>query len=603
MNIKRLLAIVLSVVMVLGMVAVPAFAETENDVAEEFEIENSESALIEEVVIDEFVEEDIIDTDITLFGEEDAVAMVGGTPYATIDEAIEAWTNGKTLTLLSDVTLNSVYKFNSTESRTLNLGTYTLTAASGQHAIEIVCNGQSNATYGLIVNADSENPGGISAPGKSCIYYRKSGTTKDRVIIKINGGVFNGSYAVNVYSSNRGTNCPQVSINGGIFNGNVNIRHGKLIASGGIFNGWVNCTGDSTAYRQISGGTFKNWQFMTADASNKFWVGTSQANYDVGVYVDENNYLVVGGSVITNNDNNQFGAHIYDYSKWSSYLKYSSAAENGLYYEDADLVFAEVTSGTIKLYENSNANATASGALTVECAPGAIYSGNVKLSSDTSSFKVILDEDQEYTGVVTQNKENYLVINETIADGRKTITYTQTNDPASTGNEASLTSNGINTMYKYFTDALNYAVGGDTIRLYKDVVYNINTTNEISLLSTDEEIVIDLNGKSLSAADPEIPTFETDKHYILINGKIEGDIVNNGGSIEIDNVEIAGSVVNNSGSTIVTYATIEGDLILNSGSVDVVGGTVIGTLTSSDEHAMNISGGKFTDDPTLFIPE
>lgn len=165
------------------------------------------------------------------------VAKVGDTEYATIDEAIAAWTNGKTLTLLADVTLTDVYKFNSTESRTLDLGTYTLTAASGKHAIEIVCNGQGTATYGLTVKADATNPGGITATGKSCIYYRKSGTTKDRVIIRIDGGIFNGSYAVNVYSSNRGTNCPQVSINGGTFNGNVNVGHGKLIAAGGTFNG------------------------------------------------------------------------------------------------------------------------------------------------------------------------------------------------------------------------------------------------------------------------------------------------------------------------------------------------------------------------------
>lgn len=274
------------------------------------------------------------------------VAQVGDTKYKSIDEAIAAWTNNTTLTLLADVTLSDVIKLSSTEYHTLNLGTYTMTAAAGKHAIEITCNGQGTATYGLIVKADAENPGGITATGKSCIYYRKSGTTKDRVIIRVDGGVFNGSYAINVYSSNRGTNCPQVSINGGTFNGNVNIGHGKLIASGGTFNGWVNCTGDSTAYRQISGGRYKNWQFMTADASNKFWVGTSQANYNVGVYVDDEGYLVVGGPVITEagetfeavvNDN---WANISQYQSHLHYLKYSSAAANGLYYTSTENALA-----------------------------------------------------------------------------------------------------------------------------------------------------------------------------------------------------------------------------------------------------------------------
>jgi len=278
------------------------------------------------------------------------VAKVGNTEYTVIDDAIAKWTNGTTLTLLADVTLSDVFRFPSTESRTLDLGTHTMTAAEGKHAIEITCNGQATATYGLTVKADAENPGGITATGKSCIYYRKSGTTKDRVIIRIDGGIFNGSYAINVYSSNRGTNCPQVSINGGVFNGNVNIGHGKLIAAGGVFNGWINCSGDSTAYRQISGGTYKSWQFMTADASNKFWVGTSLANYNVGLYVDDNGYLVVGGPVITEPGN--FEASSTNYGGWSSYLQYSSAKDNGLYYTSVEEALADnnKTTGAVTVY-------------------------------------------------------------------------------------------------------------------------------------------------------------------------------------------------------------------------------------------------------------
>ena len=63
------------------------------------------------------------------------VAKVGNTEYATIDEAIANWTNGSTLTLLSDVTLSDVVKIKSTEHHTLDLGTYTMTAASGKNAI------------------------------------------------------------------------------------------------------------------------------------------------------------------------------------------------------------------------------------------------------------------------------------------------------------------------------------------------------------------------------------------------------------------------------------------------------------------------------------
>ena len=322
-------------------------------------------------------------------------ATVGNTTYETMEEAIAAWTNNSALTLLRNVTLTDVIKLKSTEHHILNLGTYTLTAASGKNAIEITCEGLSGATYALTVNADATNPGGITANGKSCIYYRKSGTTKDRPIIAINGGVFNGSYAVNVYSSNRGTNCPQVNIAGGTFNGNVNIGHGKLMASGGTFNGWVNCTGDSTAYRQISGGTYKSWLFMTADANNKFWVGTSQANYNVGVYVDDNGYLVVGGPVITE-AGDKFAASSTNYSGWSSYLKYSSAAANGLYYTSVKEAMADnnKTSGVVTVYTDSidmtgityKGTLKITDTLTVTFTEGATVSWSVAADGKTVSY-------------------------------------------------------------------------------------------------------------------------------------------------------------------------------------------------------------------------
>ncbi len=270
------------------------------------------------------------------------VAQVGNTKYATIDDAIANWTNNTTLTLLSDVTLSDVVTLKSTEHHILNLDTYTMTAASGKNAIEVTCNGRSSASYALTINADATNPGGITATGKSCIYYKKSDSTKDRPIIRIYNGVFTGSYSINS-TSNGNTNCPQIWIYGGVFNSYMNLTKNLLQVFGGTFHAKINCTGDQNAYRLIAGGRFtsKSWQFMTADAPNKFavsskmskdnsgnWIGT----YDVGLYVDKEGYLVVGGPVITE-AGDKFEAEPRSYSSWSSYLKYSSAATYGLYYE------------------------------------------------------------------------------------------------------------------------------------------------------------------------------------------------------------------------------------------------------------------------------
>ena len=344
--------------------------------------------------------------------ETTAVAKVGNTEYATIDEAIANWTNGTTLTLLDNVTLSDVVTLKSTESHTLNLGTYTMTAASGKHAIEITCEGRSSASYALTVNADATNPGGINAPGKSCIYYKKSGSTKDRPIILINNGVFTGSYSLNL-TSNGNTNCPQIWITGGTFNSYMNLTKCMLKVSGGTFHAAINCTGDSSAYREIKGGRFKSWQFMTADAANKFWVGSGNGNYDVGVYVDSEGYLVVGGPVIKELSA-KYPAVATNYSKWSTYLKYSSAATYGLFYEDPAMATAKHGTDNVTVWKpavNVDENVEVSGekgeVVLEEIANNTALKGNsekiditlTKVEGTTATYEVTVDPDPNESSV------------------------------------------------------------------------------------------------------------------------------------------------------------------------------------------------------------
>jgi len=131
-------------------------------------------------------------------------------------------------------------------------------------------------------------------------------------------------------------------INGGTFNCSIfGVSKSKLLISGGTFNYIVASQGDSTAYRLISGGTFKAFGYMTADINNtKFWIGTAMGKSDVVVYVDDNGYLVIGGPVVTE-PGTKFKASTARYGVWSSYLKYSSANENGLYYTSVSEAFAD----------------------------------------------------------------------------------------------------------------------------------------------------------------------------------------------------------------------------------------------------------------------
>ena len=277
------------------------------------------------------------------------VAKVGNTEYLDIDEAIANWTNNTTLTLMDNVTLSDVVTIKSTEHHTLNLGTYTLTAAEGKNAFEITaCGTGASERYAITINADATNPGSINAGNKAIVYYDYSKGTAagadDRPIIQINGGVFYGSTAAwgtaGIYfkGGSKARQAATLNISGGEFHCAINGQtKSKLIISGGLFHYSVGSQGDSTANRLISGGTFKTLGFMTADSNNtKFWFGTSMGNSNVGLYINDDNYLVVGGPVITE-FGSQFKAKATNATKWSGYLQYSSAAANGLYYTNAEM--------------------------------------------------------------------------------------------------------------------------------------------------------------------------------------------------------------------------------------------------------------------------
>ena len=291
------------------------------------------------------------------------VAKVGNTEYATIDEAVAAWTNGTTLTLLDNVTLSDVVTLKSTEHRILDLGTYTMYSASNKNAFVIKACGTGDAERTAItINADATNPGGINAGSKCVVYYKYadggiSGT--DRPIIKIEGGVFTGSTSTwgtaGIYTiGTEARKCATLNISGGTFNCSINgSGKSKLIISGGVFNYSVGSQGDKTAYRLISGGKFKTLGFMTADSNNtKFWFGTSMANSNVGLYVDDEGYLCVGGPVITELSP-KYKAVASNATKWSSYLAYSSAATNGLYYTDADAAIKKHGEANVTVYEHA----------------------------------------------------------------------------------------------------------------------------------------------------------------------------------------------------------------------------------------------------------
>ena len=74
------------------------------------------------------------------------------------------------------------------------------------------------------------------------------------------------------------------------------------------------------------------------------------ANSNVGLYVDADGYLVVGGPVITE-VSAKYPAVASNATKWSSYLAYSSAATYGLFYEDAAMAIAKHGEANVTIWE------------------------------------------------------------------------------------------------------------------------------------------------------------------------------------------------------------------------------------------------------------
>ncbi|MBR5563686.1 MAG: hypothetical protein IKW11_05615 [Bacteroidales bacterium] len=269
------------------------------------------------------------------------VAKIGNTEYTSIDEAIANWTNGTTLTLIANVTLSNVIELKSTEYHVLDLGTYTMTAASKKDAIQITAEGRTSASYALDIKADATNPGGIIATGKAVVKTTGKSGVKDRPIIRFYNGVFTGTNVIS-HSGSNGTNCPQFQFHGGVFNGTITANRALIQFYGGTFNGSLMMSVDSSAYALISGGRFKqlNNNYGSALNSDKFTIGSAKGVFDRGVYVDDEGYFVVGGPVITD-FGDMFAAKATNASKAGSYLPYSSAAANGLYYTNAAAAIAK----------------------------------------------------------------------------------------------------------------------------------------------------------------------------------------------------------------------------------------------------------------------
>lgn len=456
------------------------------------------------------------------------VAKVGSTEYATIDEAIANWTNGTTLTLLADVTLSDVIKLSSTEMHTLDLGTYTMTAASGKDAIQYVVKGRSSAGYALDIKADATNPGGITATGGSVVRHIKplSGApSKDRPITRFYGGIFNASYIVRqggaLGAGYTGASAPHFYFYGGTFNGTIYTNRTLNQFYGGTFNGSLMMSVDSSAYTLIAGGKFKNLSnlFMSSLNSDKFTIGSSKGVYDRDVYVDDNGYYVIAASAPADTD---VEAAIAMTPGTNDYFKYSKiASKSAMDYTDVYTALNKNTSAKVTVFvdeldlTDSSFKGTIiipdENGITVKYSEGTTPAWKVEVDTNLAGKIAVYTEQTDANGVITRKYTIVPLVNYTVNH------YKQKDNSTSTDYELAATETleggvGASTAaaaktYTGFTvkafDQKVIAASGTQIDIYYDInTYTVNYYADGALVETQ---TVD-HGKN--AVAPAIPAKE-----------------------------------------------------------------------------------------------
>ena len=196
-SLKKLLAGVLSAAMVLGTMAIPAFADESTS---------------------------------------GKAAKIGETEYATLANAVAAAKKDDTITMLGNVTESIVIENGNTI--TLDLNGYTLTNTDGKHTIE------NNGT--LTINDSSNDKTGTV---DNVIHARGALVNHEGAVATLNGGKFYRSLEAGNSPDNNGGNSWYTILN----QGTMTINDGATVENGGCYSANIRTDSELT----VNGGTFK----------------------------------------------------------------------------------------------------------------------------------------------------------------------------------------------------------------------------------------------------------------------------------------------------------------------------------------------------------
>jgi|GEM_PF-6514431 hypothetical protein len=525
MKLKKVLAAILAVAMLLSLANICVFADEAIDTAvEETEVISESEEIVESdgnvVNTDELtqlqVNKSIVFTDDNenMLNEPETIyaAEVDNVQYETIEEALEHWTYGKPLTLLKDVTLDytvtvEVNRAASTQNKEIYLGDFRWTAV-GCDAFELKVTGATafNMNSGFKIHANIG--GGITVDSnRNCVKYApdSSNTTVDkgyRPRLEFIGGTYVGGYVVyhgTIVWSSSPVGPATYFVKGAdgnapVFDAIVALGKSRVEFQSGTFNKAVyTYVVSSTSDVLISSGV----KFKTLPQNGNNKIVTYYSNYL---------YYVDGYWNVVSAQPSEFEARVpatevkngsYAITTASGYkyaYTYFDKAEDAIKNYNTIILSADVSSDESK---------STSSTLTIDAtADGSNYTGNVVLKSSSNKFIVKTREDNEYYGVVTPYTGYTLHIEKTEENGIITTTYSSVKNVTEANAIAKVVDGDDVKYYLSVYDAF-YAVDGTSgkkIVLTQDALNSTIITNGYAVNDIDgkTDVTFDLNGHNFS---------------------------------------------------------------------------------------------------------
>ena len=300
---------------------------------------------------------------------------------------------------------------------------------------------------------------------------------------------------------------------------------------------------------------------MSALNNAKFTIGTSKGQYDVGIYVDDEGYYVVGGDVITE-AGEIYQASIDETYETDDYLRYSSAAEYGLYYTDALVCLTNnnSTSSVVNIYTDQLNLRELN------------YKGTININN---TLKITFNEGTTPAWTVTAD-EYEVSYTDVVANGKVTRTYVPAIPVAQLGE----------TQYYALADAVEAATeDNNVITILKDtkapgLVINKNVTIDfggytytftegVGSTGTESNGFQILAGNNVTLKNGGLNVAESAKENFYI-------LVQNYADLTIEDMNLDGTNLDK-------WSATDGDsyvLSNNSGNVSITGNTII---TANDQ--------------------